>query len=158
MTPTERLEELADGKNPKLVMRMPSGFAVMADNQYLPGYCLLLAYPMVEQLNDLDEKRKVQFLEDMASLGEAIQQVTECKRNNFGIYGNVDPYLHAHVWPRFDWEVPEQATVPPLAFPTEILAHPDTIYDPAIHLETQERIRMSLQMILEKRGHVEVLP
>ena len=102
MTPSERLQELADGKNPRLVLRMKSGFAVMGDNQFLPGYCLLLAYPQVEQLIELPEKQRHAFLEDMSLLGEAIDKVTESKRINFAMYGNVDPFLHAHVWPRYE--------------------------------------------------------
>jgi diadenosine tetraphosphate (Ap4A) HIT family hydrolase len=158
VTPSERLEALAEGRNPQLILRLPSGFAVMADNQYLPGYCLLLAYPQADQLSELSEKQRVLFLEDMATLGEAVQLVTECKRVNYGIYGNVDPFLHAHVWPRYEWEVPELITLPPLAFPEEIKCHIDTWYDPDIHFDTQERLRMALLSILERRGHIEVLP
>jgi diadenosine tetraphosphate (Ap4A) HIT family hydrolase len=158
MTPAERLQELVEGKNPRIVMKMRSGFAVMADNQFLPGYCLLLAYPQVSQLTDLDEKGRVLFLEDMATLGEAIAMVTECKRTNFAMYGNVDPFLHAHVWPRYEWEIDEFATVPPLSYPEEIRSHEDTEWDPALHAETQDQIRRTLLHLLEHRGHIEVLP
>jgi diadenosine tetraphosphate (Ap4A) HIT family hydrolase len=155
MTPAERLQELVDGKNPKLVLRMRSGFAVMADNQFLPGYCLLLAYPQVSQLTDLDEKGRIAFLEDMATLGDAITRVTECKRTNFAMYGNVDPFLHAHVWPRFDWEVDEFATVPPLSYPEEIRNHADTAYDARLHAEVQDQLRRTLLLLLEQRSVVD---
>ena len=45
-----------------------------------------------------------------------------------------------------------------LAFPEEIRCHIDTWYDPDIHFDTQERLRMALLSILERRGHIEVLP
>ena len=38
MTGTERLLQLDRGENPKLILRMKSGFAVMGDTQFLPGY------------------------------------------------------------------------------------------------------------------------
>lgn len=155
MTPSERLIELAEGKNPRLVLRMRSGFAVMADYQFLEGYCLLLAYPQVEQLNELDHKHQAAFLEDMALLGEAIDKVTEAKRINYAIYGNVDPFLHAHVWPRYDWEIPEFATLPPLSIPEEVRTHEDTVWDPEIHGALQERIRAMVIKLQEERSQVD---
>ena len=41
------------GENPTLLMKMKSGFAVIADSQFLPGYCILLAFPRFTSLNDL---------------------------------------------------------------------------------------------------------
>lgn len=134
---------------------MRSGFAVFADNQFLPGYALLLNYPQVEQLNELDSKRRFLFLEDMALLGEAIQRVTECKRTNFAIYGNLDPFLHAHVWPRYEWEVDEYATIPPLSYPEEIRTHEDTVWDGELHGETQDQIRRMLLKLIEEHGHLD---
>lgn len=136
---------------------MKSGFAVMADNQFLPGYCLLLAYPQVEQLIDLPEKQRLAFLDDMALLGEAIDKVTESKRINFAMYGNVDPFLHAHVWPRYEWEVPENATLPPLSIPEEIRLHEDTVWDPEVHGLLQDQIRQMILKLQDERSHVESL-
>src|SRR5579862_7979366 len=102
MSPAERLAELADGRNPALIARLSSGFAVMVSHQYFQGYCLLLAYPQVEKLNDLAGEARVQFLGDMATLGDAVLAATACRRINYSIYGNLDPFLHAHVWPRYD--------------------------------------------------------
>lgn len=157
MTPSERLQELSEGKNPRLVLKMRSGFAVMGDNQFLPGYCLLLAYPQVEQLIELPEKQRHAFLEDMSLLGEAIDRVTESKRINFAMYGNVDPFLHAHVWPRYEWEVPEYATLPPLSIPEEIRLHEDTVWDPAVHGNLQNQIRDMILKVQDERASVEVL-
>ncbi len=157
MTPSERLQELSEGKNPRLVLKMRSGFAVMGDNQFLPGYCLLLAYPQVEQLIELPEKQRHAFLEDMSLLGEAIDRVTESKRINFAMYGNVDPFLHAHVWPRYEWEVPEYATLPPLSIPEEIRLHEDTVWDPAVHGNLQNQIRDMILKVQDERASVEIL-
>lgn len=153
MTPAERLAELVDGKNPRLVLKMRSGFAVMADNQFLPGYCLLLAYPQVSHLSDLPEKERITYLDDMAMLGEAIERVTDCKRTNYAMYGNVDPFLHAHVWPRFEWEIDEYATTPPLSYPEDIRNHTDTAWDPDLHAVALDQIRKMLLKIMDERAH-----
>jgi diadenosine tetraphosphate (Ap4A) HIT family hydrolase len=157
MTPSERLIELSEGLNPRLVLRMRSGFAVMGDNQFLPGYCLLMAYPQVDQLIELPEKQRHVFLEDMSLLGEAIDRVTESKRINFAMYGNVDPFLHAHVWPRYEWEVPEFATLPPLSIPEEVRMHADTVWDPAVHGNLQNQIREMILKVQDERASVDIV-
>ncbi len=43
----------------------------------------------------------------MSLLGEAIEAVCRphgLRRVNYEILGNTDAYLHAHVFPRYDWE------------------------------------------------------
>ena len=45
----------------------------------------------------------------MERLGEAVQVVCtrrdpEFRRVNLEILGNTDAFLHAHVWPRYEWE------------------------------------------------------
>lgn len=144
MTPAERLAELERGENPRLVARMQSGFAVMAESQFLPGYCLLLAAPQVGQLLDLDPAGRSQFLNDMARLGEAVRNATGAVRCNFAIYGNVDPFLHAHVWPRFVDEDPEYATTPPLAMPSMVRDHPSNRWSYEKHAGLLSRIRSAL--------------
>lgn len=91
---------------------MKSGWAVIGDVQFLPGYCLLLPDPVVSSLNDLDERNRVQFLSDMAVIGDAILEVTEAARINYEILGNSEPELHAHVFPRYSSEPEERRKMP----------------------------------------------
>jgi diadenosine tetraphosphate (Ap4A) HIT family hydrolase len=144
MTPAERLAQLDRDENPALIARMASGFAVMGDSQLLPGYCLLLAYPMVGQLNDLEGAARSQFLEDMSRLGDAVKAVTGCKRLNYSIYGNLDPFLHVHVFPRYDWEDEEWAAAPPMSIPAELRKDPSHAFSPEKHGELMEKIRREL--------------
>ena len=123
---------------------MPSGFAVMGDKQFLRGYCLLLAFPMVEQLLDLPEDGRAQFLNDMATLGEAVKAATGCRRVNFSIYGNLDPFLHAHVWPRYDTEPNEYRTLPPFSYPAELRSSAEAAFSLDEHGELLKAIRSSL--------------
>ncbi|HWA82305.1 MAG TPA: hypothetical protein VG820_02655 [Fimbriimonadaceae bacterium] len=144
MSPEERLAELAEGRNPALVARMPSGFLTMGTSQFLPGYCLLLAYPKAGKLNDLTGEARAQFLDDMARAGDAVLAATGCQRINYSIYGNLDPFLHAHIWPRYDWEEERFRTLPPLSIPAEVRDAPDCAFDVAKHSELLERIRHCL--------------
>jgi diadenosine tetraphosphate (Ap4A) HIT family hydrolase len=142
MTPDERLARLAAGQEPKLIARMESGFAVMGDSQYLPGYALLLAHPKAGQLNELEREARAQFLADMARLGDAVKAATGCVRVNYSIYGNLDPFLHAHVWPRYADEEEAHRTSPPFSIPAEMRA--SVPYDAARHGELQRAIAQAL--------------
>ena len=97
----ERVEAARAGTNPALICRMPTGWAALCDLQYLRGYTILLADPLVASLNDLDESGRARFLGDMARLGDALLEVTGAARINYAIAGNTDPFLHAHIVPRF---------------------------------------------------------
>jgi diadenosine tetraphosphate (Ap4A) HIT family hydrolase len=141
MTPQERLDELVKGQNPALIAELPSGFAVMGDSQFLPGYCLLLAYPMVEKLNDLQGDGRLQFLADMAKLGDAVLKATNCLRINYSIYGNLDPFLHAHIFPRYHWEEDAYRTSPPMQIPAELRGDPKAAFDPVRHADLMQAIR-----------------
>jgi diadenosine tetraphosphate (Ap4A) HIT family hydrolase len=89
------------GTNPAVISRVPSGWVVLGDVQFLRGYSLLLPDPVVPDLNALDAARRAQFLCDMAILGDALLAVTGAARMNYEILGNSEPALHAHVFPRY---------------------------------------------------------
>ncbi len=112
----------------------------MADNQFLTGYCLLLASPLVGQFLDLPEEGQSKFLSDMARVGAAVKEATGCLRVNFAIYGNVDPFLHAHIWPRFSDEALELRTMPPLLMPESFRTAPETVWSAERYGELLSRL------------------
>jgi diadenosine tetraphosphate (Ap4A) HIT family hydrolase len=97
----ERVDAARAGTNPTVVCRVPSGWVVLYDMQYLRGYSLLLADPVVASLNDLDREARAAYLCDMALVGDALLEVTGACRINYAIMGNSDPFLHAHIVPRY---------------------------------------------------------
>jgi diadenosine tetraphosphate (Ap4A) HIT family hydrolase len=133
----ERVALARAGRNDALVCRVRSGWVVLGDVQFLPGYCLLLADPVVPSLNDLDDDARAQFLSDMARIGDAILRVTGAARINYEILGNSEPELHAHVFPRFATE-PEDLRRGPAWFYDWDAAQP---YDPTVH----EALRLALR-------------
>lgn len=108
----ERVDLARQGKNPTVICKMASGWAVLGDNQVTDGYCILLADPVVGSLNDLAEADRRTFLSDMARLGDALLKVTGAARINYEILGNADAALHAHVIPRYDSEPDERRRKP----------------------------------------------
>ncbi|HZF16617.1 MAG TPA: hypothetical protein VE046_11800 [Steroidobacteraceae bacterium] len=111
-----RVDRLRAGEDPTFIERLPSGWAVMGEQQVLIGYCLLLPDPVVPGLNALDRKERVAFLDDMAALGDAVLAATGALRINYAILGNLDPALHAHVLPRYANEPQENRTAHPWTY------------------------------------------
>ena len=101
LTIPQRVESARTGTNPSVICRVPSGWVVLCDLQFLSGYCILLPDPVVPSLNDLNRKGRSEFLCDMATVGDALMEVTGAYRINYAIAGNTDPYLHAHIVPRY---------------------------------------------------------
>jgi len=88
------------GHYPPIVGRLPSGWMVMGERQVLSGYCLLLPDPVVPHLNALQGDARSQFLADMGEIGDVLLVVTGAVRVNYAMFGNVEPALHAHMFPR----------------------------------------------------------
>ncbi len=130
------------GQLPSLICRMKSGWAVLAGMQYLRGYCLLLADPIAGSLNELDARRRSDFLLDMCTIGDAIKKVTGAYRVNYGIMGNTDPFLHAHITPRFLDEPEAMLHNHPWAYPDEIVS--SRPFDPARDADLIRRLRLEI--------------
>ncbi|WP_409494542.1 HIT family protein [Amycolatopsis sp. cmx-11-12] len=121
----DRVGSALRGENPTVLRRLGAGFAVIGDTQFLPGYCVLLTdTPNVGRLTDLPKTRRLEFLAEMELLGEAVENVcaqrdSGFRRVNLEILGNTDPFLHAHVWPRYDWEPADKVGRPVWLYPVE---------------------------------------
>lgn len=144
-TITERVEAARNGTNPTIICRVPSGWVALCDQQYLRGYCILLADPAVTSLNDLDRSQRAEFLTDMVTVGDALLEVTGAYRINYAILGNSDPYLHAHIVPRYMDEPDElRRNVP--------WSHPQAEMDAMLlDLERDRALMDELRQAIEKR-------
>jgi diadenosine tetraphosphate (Ap4A) HIT family hydrolase len=89
------------GTNPTVIARLRSGWAVAGLTQVVDGYCLLLPDPVVPDLNALIGSARTQFLLDMVALGDVLLELTGALRINYEILGNLEPALHAHLFPRY---------------------------------------------------------
>ncbi len=103
----QRVRDCQLGNYPKTIARVKSGWVVLGDVQFLPGYCLLLPDPVVPDLNAMNEETRKTFLLEMSQVGDAVLAVTGATRINYEMLGNVEPALHAHIFPRNDEETEE---------------------------------------------------
>jgi diadenosine tetraphosphate (Ap4A) HIT family hydrolase len=117
----ERIAAARAGTNPTVICRVRSGWAVLRDVQFLRGYTILLADPPVPTLNDLSMQQRAAFLNDMTLIGDALLEVTGAYRINYAVLGNTDPFLHAHIVPRYLSEPEEFRKGPPWSYPLEVV-------------------------------------
>ena len=129
-----------EGKELTLIARLPSGWAVMGAIQVLPGYCLLLSDPVVADLNALQSMQREQFLSDMARLGDAVLAATGALRINYAMFGNLEPALHAHVFPRFEDEPATLRTAHPWAYDWSAARRFDAVVDAAMLQSIREKL------------------
>ena len=126
--------------NPMLIKELKGGYAVFGDVQFLPGYCVLLPKKEVNSLNVLTLEEREQFLSDMSVLGDAIIQSCTPIRVNYDILGNTDNFLHAHVFPRYDWESKERQKMPVWLYDSSNWHNKETSYNPIKHDEIRNSI------------------
>lgn len=128
----DRIGAALRGANPTVLRRLSTGFAAIGDVQFLPGYSVLLVDRLgVDRLSDLSRPDRLGFLGDLDVLAEAIENVCRARdpgfrRVNLEIQGNQDPFLHAHVWPRYDWEPAEHVSRPVGRYPSARWSDPRT--------------------------------
>ncbi|MGB0953596.1 MAG: hypothetical protein ACPG31_10240 [Planctomycetota bacterium] len=97
---------------PRLIAPMPSGWAILGDPQVVRGYCLLLPDPVVPHLNAMTMEKRAVFLHDMTVLGDVLLKLTGAARINYEMLGNLEPALHAHLFPRYEEEAEDRRTAP----------------------------------------------
>lgn len=136
-----RIKSAQNGTNPMLIKEMTGGFLVFGDVQFLPGYCVLLPKREVNSLNDLSLEERESFLLDMSLVGDALLSVCGATRVNYDILGNTDNYLHAHIFPRHDWEEEERRKMPVWLYDKSNWNNPDTAYQEEKHGEIRAKIK-----------------
>lgn len=73
----------------------------LSSNQWVAGYCVLIAKTHVREPHELPREERVAFFEDLIQASAAIEQVVGADKMNVQILGNSVPHLHAHLIPRF---------------------------------------------------------
>jgi len=107
-----RVEACRKGTYPKAICRVQSGWVVLGDVQFLPGYSLILPDPVVSDLNQLSLNERSVLMQEVSILGDALLEITGAVRINYEILGNLEPALHVHVFPRFNNEIEALRTKP----------------------------------------------
>ncbi|HET7628238.1 MAG TPA: hypothetical protein VFK44_07600 [Bacillales bacterium] len=145
----DRIGAAQRGDNPMVIAKMRSGFAVIGDTQFLPGYCVLLPEREVDSLNALDFRERCDYLLDMSLIGDAIERVCKPRRINYSIYGNTDAFLHAHIFPRYDWEPAERIPYPVWQYPQNRWTDEEYQFSEAKHSDLKNQLAEALEKLVK---------
>ena len=143
LTIPERIAMAHAGTNPTIICRVPSGWAALCDMQFLRGYVIHLADPAVASLNDLSREQRAVYLGDMALIGDALLEATGAYRINYAIAGNSDPYLHAHIMPRYLSEPEQYRKGLPWSYPRDMMNA--NLFDASRDRELMQQIAKAIQ-------------
>ena len=141
----DRIASCVSGENPTVIVKMRSGFAVMADNQFLPGYCILLHYPRVESMSELSLEERCQYLLDTTLIGDAIQEVCKPRRINYSTLMNKDNFLHTHIEARYDWEPEKYKYRPSWTYPEQERYQKKYMYNEMDHGALKQKLAEALK-------------
>lgn len=90
--------------SPNFVYEFKNSYVELGNNQYFEGYCILFAKERFEHLSDMPFGLRSEYLNEMAILGEVMLEVLGAIRINYNILGNTLHLVHAHLFPRYEWE------------------------------------------------------
>jgi diadenosine tetraphosphate (Ap4A) HIT family hydrolase len=96
----QRLKLCREGAYPGLIAELDTGFAVMGESQFFPGYSVLIAKDLVTELHELSRSRRLRLLEEVAQLAEAVAIATQPHKLNYESLGNIVHHMHWHIFPR----------------------------------------------------------
>jgi diadenosine tetraphosphate (Ap4A) HIT family hydrolase len=82
----------------------------------------------------------------MALVGDALMEVTGAYRINYAIAGNTDPYLHAHIVPRYLTEPESKRKGRPWSYPKSMIDA--TMFD----YERDHGLIQQLSLSIQKRS------
>ena len=131
--------------NPYLVAELETGYAVLADNQHLPGYTIFVSKNCAPELHDLSPDVRSRFLNEMALVAEAVFRAFAPRKLNYELLGNSVAHLHWHIFPRYD---DDPNPMWPVWNNDEFLrAARTTPLDPAELAERRERLQRALAQL-----------
>jgi diadenosine tetraphosphate (Ap4A) HIT family hydrolase len=149
----DRIGSARRGENPTVLAELSAGYAVIGDAQFLPGYCALLGKdPSVSALAEMPRIERVRFLADADLLATAVERACRAadpafRRVNLDVLGNADQFVHAHVWPRYEWEPAELVTRPVWLYERDRWRDPATALGDQ-HAELRARIEVELDALV----------
>jgi diadenosine tetraphosphate (Ap4A) HIT family hydrolase len=98
----ERVALATDGRNPYLIAEMEHTFFVVGDHQYHEGYCLVLLKEHVREPFELSPEVQREHFAEVMRAAQAVQATFRPWKLNFSCYGNGDPHVHWHIFPRYE--------------------------------------------------------
>jgi diadenosine tetraphosphate (Ap4A) HIT family hydrolase len=120
----DRTSKIKSNSNPFFVKELETGYVVVGEHQYYPGYTLFLCKQHVGELHELKPDFRLKFLQEMSDVAAAVYKAFKPKKVNYELLGNAHPHLHWHIFPRYEDD--PNLTMPVWVVDKDIRNAPDT--------------------------------
>ena len=98
----ERVALARAGKNPWLIEEMEHTFFVVGDHQFHRGYALVLLKEHIREPFELSPHVQREHFAEVMRAAKAIKDTFQPWKPNFACYGNAEPHVHWHIFPRYE--------------------------------------------------------
>ena len=122
---------------PLLIAELETARAYLHEDQFFPGYVLLVLRRHATELYELPARERAAHLEEVARVAQALARVFQPIKMNYELLGNQVPHIHWHLVPRL-------TTDPDLRQPIWRVDHEPVALAPAVARERVETIRRAL--------------
>ncbi len=95
-----RISQIQLNTNPYFVAELRTGYVVLGDFQFFHGYTLFLCKQHVPELHQLEAQFRLNFLDEMSAVAQAVFEGFKPIKLNYELLGNSEPHLHWHLFPR----------------------------------------------------------
>lgn len=151
----DRIQKIQAGTNPYFVKELETGYVVIGDNQHFKGYTLFLCKEHKTELFQLDQDKKLKFLEEMSLTAEAVYRAFHAEKMNYELLGNGDTHLHWHLFPRTAGDLENYGNNgkgPVWWYPPEKMYSDGTRPSEIELKKMKEMLRKELEQLLERTG------
>jgi diadenosine tetraphosphate (Ap4A) HIT family hydrolase len=128
---------LPSGEAIRKIHELPTAIVVLLNDQYYPGYTLVIAKTHATELYHLPEHESTQYYQDMLRVAQAIATVFQPRKMNYELLGNTVAHLHWHLVPRYGWDPNPQR-------PIWEHTHAPKVLSPQEYAETITALRRAL--------------
>lgn len=122
---------------PLLVAELETARAFLHEDQFFPGYVLLVLRRHATELYELEVGERRAHLEEVSRVAQALARAFRPVKMNYELLGNQVPHIHWHLVPRLP-------TDPDLRAPIWRVDHQPAPLPPAAARERIEHIRRAL--------------
>ncbi|HXJ80912.1 MAG TPA: HIT family protein [Candidatus Methylomirabilis sp.] len=129
--------EAPSGSVSRRVALLPTAVAVLGNDQYYPGYTLVIARRHATELYHLSDLESTAYFQDMLRVARAIDRAFSPRKMNYELLGNTVAHLHWHLFPRY-------ANDPNPTRPTWEHVHPPTVLPEVEYARAIDAIRAHL--------------
>lgn len=93
--------DLCENDGGEVLWRDEACRVVLVNDADYPGFCRVILNQHVQEMTDLDASLRMQVMNVVFVVEQAVRSVMQPLKINLASFGNVVPHVHWHVIPRF---------------------------------------------------------